>query len=426
MSNTSSFSIVKISAMTLALLAAGCVVQPPLVSHATVQPVPIASVAPRVVSVYVDPPLYQPTPIAVAWAPPPMLVERPPSPPFAGAVWTGGYWTWQGNWVWAAGRWASPPEPGYSWVQPYYEHRDGMVVFITGHWSAPGVAFIPPPPGLGLVVSAAAAGVVAGLAPIGPQGVFVPAPPGSRLGLIVPAPVGTPPAVVVSAPPVTNVGMRVQNTTIYNVTNTTTNVTNVTNINNTRTVTVVAPASATASGRSFEAAVPASAHLAAALPSVVHAMAPVPDSAKPVAALVPGHPPVAPRPVEPARQTVAVPPQIQVAPAEAHPRVAPPPVAAKVVEPAVPAAASARPTPEAPRRAEPVASGPQRPPSVAPASMERERQVDAPRRSEAQQALRMHEPMPKERPAPPVHVQAGHPPASPQHVEQPKKEEHRE
>lgn len=412
--------------MTLALLAAGCVVQPPLVSHATVQPVPVASVAPRVVSVYVDPPLYQPPPIAVAWAPPPMLVERPPLPPFAGAVWTGGYWTWQGNWVWAAGRWASPPEPGYSWVQPYYEHRDGMVVFITGHWSAPGVAFIPPPPGLGLVVSAAAAGVVAGLAPIGPQGVFVPAPPGSRLGLIVPAPVGTPPAVVVSAPPVTNVGMRVQNTTIYNVTNTTTNVANVTNINNTRTVTVVAPASATASGRSFEAAVPANAHLAAALPSVVHAMAPVPDSAKPVAALVPGHPPVAPRPVEPARQTVAVPPQIQVAPAEGHPRVAPPPVAAKVVEPAMPAAASARLTPEAPRRAEPVASAQQRPPSVAPASMERERQVDAPRRSEAQQALRMHEPMPKEHPAPPVHVQAGHPPASPQHVEQPKKEEHRE
>lgn len=75
MSNTSSFSIVKISAMTLALLAAGCVVQPPLVSHATIQPVPVASVAPRVVSVYVDPPLNQPPPIAVAWAPPPMLVE---------------------------------------------------------------------------------------------------------------------------------------------------------------------------------------------------------------------------------------------------------------------------------------------------------------------------------------------------------------
>ena len=426
MSKRSSFFVVEISAMTLALLAAGCVVQPPLVSHATVQPVPVAAVAPRVVSVYVDPPLYQPPPIAVAWAPPPMLVERPPSPPFAGAVWTGGYWTWQGNWVWAAGRWAMPPEPGYAWVQPYYEHRDGVVVFITGHWSGPGVAFIPPPPGVSLVVSAAAAGVVAGLAPIGPQGVFVPAPPGSRLGLIVPAPVGTPPAVVVSAPPVTNVGMRVQNTTIYNVTNTTTNVTNVTNINNMRTVTVVAPASATASGRSFEAAVSASAHLAAALPSVVHAVAPVPESAKPVAALVPGHPPAAARPVEPARQTVAVPPQIPAAPVEAHPRVAPPPVAAKAAEPAVPAAASARLAPEAPRRAEPVIGGQQRPQSVAPASIESARQVNASRRSDEQQALRMRESTPREHPASPPHVQAGRPAASPEHVEQPRKEEHRE
>jgi hypothetical protein len=426
MSNKSSFSIVKISAMTLALLAAGCVVQPPLVSRATVQPVPVASVAPRVVSVYVDPPLYQPPPIAVAWAPPPMLVERPPSPPFAGAVWTGGYWTWQGNWIWAAGRWATPPEPGYTWVQPYYEHRDGLVVFITGHWSAPGVAFIPPPPGLGLVVSAAAAGVVAGLAPIGPQGVFVPAPPGSRLGLIVPAPVGTPPAVVVSAPPVTNVGMRVQNTTIYNVTNKTTNVTNVTNINDTRTVTVVAPAGAMASGRPFEAAVPASAHLAAALPPVVHAIAPVPDSAKPVAALVPGHQPAASRPVEPARQTITALPQGPTAPAQLHPPVASPPTAAKVAEPAVPAVASARPTPEAPRRAGPVISGQQRPQPVAPALIERERQVNAARRSDEKQVSRVDESMPRERPALSPHVQAQHPPISSQHGEPLRKEEHRE
>jgi hypothetical protein len=400
MSNTSSFSIVKISAMTLALLAAGCVVQPPLVSHATVQPVPVASVAPRVVSVYVDPPLYQPPPIAVAWAPPPMLVERPPSPPFAGAVWTGGYWTWQGNWVWVAGRWATPPEPGYTWVQPYYEHRDGLVVFITGHWSAPGVAFIPPPPGLGLVVSAAVAGVVAGLAPIGPQGVFVPAPPGSRLGLIVPAPVGTPPAVVVSAPPVTNVGMR--------------------------TVTVVAPAGAMASGRPFEAAVPASAHLAAALPPVVHAIAPVPDSAKPIAALVPGHQPASFRPVEPARQTITAPPQGPMAPAQLHPQVASPPIAAKVAEPAVPAVASARPTPEAPRRAGPVISGQQRPQPVAPALIERERQVNAARRSDEKQVSRVDESMPRERPALSPHVQAQHPPISSQHGEPLRKEEHRE
>jgi len=263
-------------------LTAGCVVQPTApVVRTVVQPAHVAAVTPPVVSVYVDPPLYQPPPIAVAWAPPPMLVEVPPPSPFAGAVWTGGYWTWQGNWVWAAGRWSAPPQPDYGWVQPYYEHRDNVVVFVAGHWSPPGVAFVPPPLGLSLAVSVAAAGVVAGIAPIGPPGVFVPAPPGSRLGLIVPAPIGTPPAVVVSAPPVTNVGMRVQNTTINNATNNTTinNITNITNINNNQTVKVVAPASATASGRPFEAAIPASAHLAAALPPVVRATAPVPASA---------------------------------------------------------------------------------------------------------------------------------------------------
>lgn len=95
-------------------LTAGCVVQPPApVVRTVVQPAHVAVAAPPVVSVYVDPPLYQPPPIAVAWAPPPMLVEVPPPPPFAGAVWTGGYWTWQGNWVWAAGRWSAPPQPGY-------------------------------------------------------------------------------------------------------------------------------------------------------------------------------------------------------------------------------------------------------------------------------------------------------------------------
>ncbi|MDE3011986.1 MAG: hypothetical protein KGI67_13965, partial [Pseudomonadota bacterium] len=98
-----------------------------------------------VVSVYVDPPLYQPPPIAVAYAPPPMLVEYPPPQPFFQAVWIGGYWVWDGDWVWAAGRWAPPPRPGYYWVHPYYEHRDTAVVFITGHWCAPDRRFEPPP-----------------------------------------------------------------------------------------------------------------------------------------------------------------------------------------------------------------------------------------------------------------------------------------
>lgn len=415
----------------MTLLAAGCVVQqPPPVRYAVVQPVHVAPAAPPVVSVYVDPPLYQPAPIAVAWAPPPMLVERPTPPPFEGAIWTGGYWTWQGNWVWAAGRWSAPPQPGYAWVQPYYEHRDGAVVFITGHWSPPGIAFVPPPLGLSLAVSAAAVGVVAGLAPIGPQGVFVPAPPGSRLGLIVPAPIGTPPAVVVSAPPVTNVGMRVQNTTINNVSNTT-NITNVTNINNnTRTVTVVAPAGATANGRPFEAAVPASAHLAAALPPVVHAMAPVPASAKPVAAFVPAHQAAPPRASEAARPITMAPPapQAAAAPAQVHAQPVLPAPTARHAEPALPLATPGRAVAEPPARPTPVIEAAHRPPSVDPALIAREHQADAARRSGEQRAVHapVREPASRERPPAAPHAHPEHPPAPRAHAEPHGKGEHRE
>lgn len=260
---------------------AGCTtyVQPapaPRVVYVTPAPAPVYTPAPQeVVSVYVDPPVMQPPPIAVLWAPPPLLVEVPPLMPFAGAVWVGGYWTWEGTWVWARGRWLAPPQPTYAWVQPYYEHRGGTVVFISGHWAPAGVAFVPPPPGLRIAVAVAAPGVVPGPAPMGPVGVFIPPPPGSRPGLIVPAPIGTPPAVVTSAPPIVNVGMRV---TVNN-NNMTVNTTNV--INN---VTIVAPPSATANGQAVNALVPAQAHLAATLPPVVHAMAPEPASARPIPA----------------------------------------------------------------------------------------------------------------------------------------------
>jgi hypothetical protein len=97
-----------------------------------------------VVSVYVDAPEYQPEPVAIAWAPPPMLVEEVPPPPDPYAVWTGGYWTWQGDWVWCAGRWVDPPRREYVWVQPYYEHREERVIFIPGYWSTPDAEFIVP------------------------------------------------------------------------------------------------------------------------------------------------------------------------------------------------------------------------------------------------------------------------------------------
>ncbi|MDE2399147.1 MAG: hypothetical protein KGM91_27210, partial [Burkholderiales bacterium] len=195
-----------------AMLAAGCTIEMPEPAPVYAPPPPVAYVPappPPVVSVYVEPPLFQPPPIAIAWAPPPMLVELPPPMPFPGAVWIGGYWAWDGDWIWAAGRWAPPPRPYYHWEPPYYEHRDGLVVFIGGHWEAPGVVFVPPPPTIRITLVEAAPGVRRGPRPIGPPGVFVPPPPGSRPGIIVPAPIGTPPAVVVGAAPVTNIGMQV-------------------------------------------------------------------------------------------------------------------------------------------------------------------------------------------------------------------------
>ena len=157
-----------------------------------------------VVSAYVDPPIDQPPPVEVSWAPPPMLVETPPPPPDPYYTWIGGYWTWEGNWIWAHGRWAPPPRPGYLWHNPYYEHRHGGVVFINGFWGAPGVSFVAPGLGVHIDIGIPGPGVVPGPAPIGPDGVFIPAPPGSHLGLIVPAPIGTAPAVVTSAPPIVN------------------------------------------------------------------------------------------------------------------------------------------------------------------------------------------------------------------------------
>ena len=281
-------------ALAVAVLLSGCTVYQAPPQRVYVQPAPppvyaqpvplvVEPALQPVISIYVEPPIQQPEPILVAWAPPPMLVESPAPLPFGGAVWIGGYWVWEGNWVWAAGRWAPPPRPNYAWVHPYYENRDGAVVFITGYWGPPGVVFVPPALNLRLTLVTPSVGVVAGLRPIGPPGVFVPAPPGSRLGLIVPAPIGTAPAVVTSAAPVVNVGMRIQNSN-------TTRVTNMTNISN---VTIVAPATATANGRAFESAVPAQAHLAAALAPVIRATAPTPVSTRPIPAFVAGRAPIA-------------------------------------------------------------------------------------------------------------------------------------
>jgi hypothetical protein len=254
-----------------------------------------------------------------------------------------------------------PPRPNYGWVNPYYENRDGVVIFIDGHWSPPGVAFVAPAPGLHLTVEIAGPGVIPGPPPMGPSGVFIPAPPGSRFGIIIPAPIGISPAVVTSAPPVVAVGMRVNiNNTTNNVSNTTntTNVTNITKITNVTNVTVVAPASATATGRAVNASVPAQAHLAAALPPVVKVQAPRPVSSKPIPSYVHGRAP----PALPAAQAV----KVESAPRAAEPAASPPGRPATAVKPAERPAAKPAEKP-APKPAEKPAPKPAEKPAPKPA-----------------------------------------------------------
>ena len=281
-----------LSALGLAAVLAGCttVVEQPVAVRAAPPVVAAPAVVEPgpVVSVYVDPPLVQPPAVLVPWAPPPLLVQAPPPPPFADAIWVGGYWAWQERWVWSAGYWDRPPHPGYTWCEPYYEHRGGAVVFVNGFWAAPGIAFVPPAPTLHLSLSITLAGAV-GLAPIGPAGVFVPAPPGSRLGLIVPAPIGTAPGVVTAAPAIVREGMRVTNN--IHVVN---NVTQVTEINRTvNQVTIEAPASATANHQAFHGTAPARAALAAAAPPLAHWQAPLPQSRERIKLAPAGQAPVA-------------------------------------------------------------------------------------------------------------------------------------
>ena len=256
----------------------------------------------QVVSAYVDPPLVQPEPVLVEWAPPPMLVEVPPPQPYEAAVWTGGYWVWEGNWIWAHGRWSAPPQMGYRWVHPYYENRGGAVVFVNGFWAAPGVQFVQPSLQIHLAFAHVNVGVIPGPRPIGPDGVFIPPPPGSARGLIVPAPIGTAPAVVTGAPPIVHPGMRVH---IENNSHNTTVINNVTN-----NVTIIAPAGSTANGQAVNKSVPVQAHLAAQLPPVVRAMAPEPVSNRPIPAYTPGRAPInlpAPQPVRMNNQAVPAP-----------------------------------------------------------------------------------------------------------------------
>jgi WXXGXW repeat (2 copies) len=65
--------------------------------------------------------------VVVDQAPPPPYVESVPAIPFAGAVWIGGYWGWNGGrHMWVPGRYEHG-RPGYGW-RPHAWVNEG------GHW----------------------------------------------------------------------------------------------------------------------------------------------------------------------------------------------------------------------------------------------------------------------------------------------------
>jgi hypothetical protein len=135
-----------------------------------------------------DPNGYAPMPIETDYGPPPLEDEDVPPIPFLGAVWVPGYWNWSGGWGWQSGRWHAPPHAGLFWNAPYYEKREHSVLYVGGHWRPQGSMFVPPPATIRLPIARANPGAIAGFAPNGPVGAFVPAAAGAKPGTIIATP----------------------------------------------------------------------------------------------------------------------------------------------------------------------------------------------------------------------------------------------
>lgn len=72
--------------------------------------------------------------VVVRVAPPTRrVVTVRPARPNARAVWTDGYWRWNGRkHVWVGGRWVSNPKG--TWVAGRWDKRPGGYVWIAGRW----------------------------------------------------------------------------------------------------------------------------------------------------------------------------------------------------------------------------------------------------------------------------------------------------
>jgi hypothetical protein len=107
--------IVALSAVTLS----ACVMAPYPYSRQVGYPAPV----PVASTVVVDMP------------PPAPYAEVVPTIPFAGAVWIGGYWGWNGGrHQWFSGRWEQP-RPGYAWRPYAWAQQGGRWHLHAGGWA---------------------------------------------------------------------------------------------------------------------------------------------------------------------------------------------------------------------------------------------------------------------------------------------------
>jgi WXXGXW repeat (2 copies) len=81
------------------------------------------------------PPAYgDPAAFAPQAPPAPQYEAVPPPPPGPAMVWTPGYWSWAGRWVWVPGRYVARPYAHALWVPGAWRPRHGGWVWVPGHW----------------------------------------------------------------------------------------------------------------------------------------------------------------------------------------------------------------------------------------------------------------------------------------------------
>lgn len=76
----------------------------------------------------------EPAYVDVDSAPPADLAEQVEPCPSENYVWVGGYWKWDGRWVWRRGYWNLRPYSGAVWDAGHWSHHHGRWVYKEGHW----------------------------------------------------------------------------------------------------------------------------------------------------------------------------------------------------------------------------------------------------------------------------------------------------